>query len=341
MTVLNFFRHGSYTKPHYMSVSRDPSSGPGSSTDEARADGMLSGLVKRYSKSAVASENAISFELIKTVHAHAIEYTTRQPAIRGLSLLAGVLGAVFGFWVGIYRWIVEINSVSHNIFDSMALAFPPMFIAFGLIIIVWTARLELFCPIDEPIIFDRKHRKVFRIFRENKPGLKGLFQPWPLYSAEYDWDLIDAEYHATLTTTGTTVTRYNSLIFLVRKSANDPTIIDSFNIGSSAELGEQSVPAIWEHIRRYMEANGPALQPGESVVQNGPPTGFIQSVGVVGPFGTNYGRWWREQLPFMLLIHILFPFFVPFFLLWGFLNWLSYMTALPVNWPQEVLTAIE
>ena len=54
-----------------------------------------------------------------------------------------------------------------------------------------------------------------------------------------------------------------------------------------------------------------------------------------------YGRWWKEQLPFMPPIHVLFPIFVPFFLLWGFLNWLSYKTALPATWPKEVLTEIE
>lgn len=341
MTVARFFRHGDYVKPHYVPVSGDPLSGPGSSTDADRPGAMVPGLVERYGKAAPAGAGAISFGLITHVYQQAIEYTSRAPALRGLSLLAGVLGAVFGIWVGIHRWFVEINSVSHNMFDSLALAFPPLFIAFGVIILLWTARLELFCPVDEPIIFDRKHRKVFRIFRNNKPGLKGLFQPWPLYAAEYEWDLIDAEYHAASATTGATITRYHNLVLLVRRSAQDPTVIDSFNVGSSAELGEQTVPAIWEHIRRYMEENGPALQPGETVLAAERPGSLGQSISVVGPFGANYARWWKEQLPFMLLIHILFPFFVPFFLLWGLLNWLSYKTALPATWPKEVLTMIE
>ena len=341
MMPVRLFRHGEYVKPHYVPVSGDPLSGPGSSTDADRPGGMVSGLVCRYSKAAPASAGPTSFDLIRHVHRHAIEYTAHAPALRGLSLLAGLLGALFGIWVGIHRWFVEMHSVSHNPLDSLALAFPPLLIAFGVLILVWTARLELFCPIDEPIMFDRKRRKVVRLFRETRPGLKGLFQAWPLHAAEYDWDLIDAEYHAATATTGATITRYHNLVLLVRKSAQDPTVIDSFNVGSSAELGEQTVPAVWEHIRRYMEEQGPALQAGETVLSTARPGGLGQSIGVVGPFGANYGRWWKEQLPFMLLIHILFPFFVPFFLLWGFLNWLSYKTALPAAWPEEVLTMIE
>jgi hypothetical protein len=340
MTGLHFFRHGSYVRPEYATTPDNPASGPGNSTDAERPDGMAAGLVTRYSKSARAHEKTICLDLIKAQYANAIEYTGSPPRLRGLPLLSGVVGLAFCNWVGIYRWDADVNSVSHNILDSIATIFPALFIVIGVLMFVWAARLELFCPVDFPIIFDRKHRKVFRIFRETRPGLKGMFTPWPLHCAEFDWDLIDAEHHATAMTTGSTIMRYNSLIFLVRKSASDPTIIDSFNIGSSAELGELLVSPLWEHIRRFMEEDGPALPPSASVSQEPPPAGFLESMGAVSPFGPDYVLWWKQQLPFMVLIHVLFPFFVPFFLLWGSLNWLSYKTATPIKWPKQVLTAI-
>ena len=54
-------------------------------------------------------------------------------------------------------------------------------------LVTWSIRLELFQPIDQPTIFDRKHRKVYRIFSESQPGWKGLFKPWPMRACEYDW----------------------------------------------------------------------------------------------------------------------------------------------------------
>ena len=152
--------------------------------------------------------------------------------------------------------------------------------------------------------------------------------------------MVDAEHSARIVATGSTVTRYHSLVFIVRRSATDSTIIDSFNIGNSMVLGDKTVPAVWEHIRRYMEENGPALPSGETLVTAELPQSLWESLCAVGPFGAKYFKWWKEQLPFMLLIHVLFPLFVPMFLLWGLFNWLSYHTAIPIAWPQEVEDAV-
>jgi hypothetical protein len=342
MSTLKLIRHGEHVKPHYVPAAGETTSWAGQSTDTDRPDGQVSGIVKRYSKTEKVSEKAISFDLIKTVYDDAIEYTARSQGLRGMALIAGVLGAALGFGFGIWRFILDMDVPSHNIFDTIEkIVFPLMFIDVGILMLIWTIRLELFCPEDEPTIFDRKHRKVYRVFREAQPGLKGLFKRWPLRAAEYDWDLIDVEHNASLTTTGSTVMRYHALIFVVRKSAVDPTIIDSFTIGNRMELGELTVPAVWENIRRFMEENGPHLPPDESLAPSTPPQTIWQSLGAVGPFGSNYFRWWKQQLPFMVLIHVLFPFFVPFFLLFGFFNWLSYKTSTPIKWPQEVLDAVE
>lgn len=90
-----------------------------------------------------------------------------------------------------------------------------------------------------------------------------MVSAWPMKTAEYDWDLIDAEHHAAVTTTGATISRQHGLIFLVRKSATDSTLVDSFAIGNSMQMGEVTVPAVWEHIRRFMEEGGPHFPPGD------------------------------------------------------------------------------
>ncbi len=202
--------------------------------------------------------------------------------------------------------------------------------------VIKTARLELFCPQDEPVIFDRKHRKVYRLFRETHPGIKGLFKRWPMRACEYEWDLIDVEHNAVLITTGSTVTRRHSLVFIVRRSASDPTIIDSFNIGNPMLLGEQTVAPVWEHIRRFMEEDGSHLPPGEALAPAEGPKTLWQSLGAVGPVGPNYRQWWRDNPGIMVIMHLMFPLFLPLFLFTGFFNWLSNKTAIKVAWPHEV-----
>ena len=214
------------------------------------------------------------------------------------------------------------------------------FVAIACYIMAKAARLELFRPEDEPIIFDRKNRKVYRLFREIHLGVVGTFRHWPMRAAEYEWDLIDVEHNAELFTTGSTVDRRHALLFLVRKSATDPTIIDSFNVGSSFELSESTLSAVWEHIRRFMEEDGPHLPPGEAVANEERPQTLWESMGTVGPFGPRYMIWWREHRISMVLFHLLAPVTVPMFVLWGFLNWLSYRTAIKTQWPPEVLSAV-
>jgi hypothetical protein len=328
MSALKLLQHGAHIKPQYVQGVA------GRSTDVERSDEQLSGIIKRFDKKARACDKALPFGLIKAQYPNAIEYTGSQQGLRGISLtIAVICGAMF-FAAGHHVFAIGIRNTFELLFGLSLYIFP-------LLVFFWTIRLELFCPADQPTIFDRKHRKVYRIFRETRPGLIGLFKPWPMRACEYDWDLIDVEHNAVVSTTGSTVTRRHALMFLVRRSATDPTIIDSFNIGNSAELGETTVSAVWEHIRRFMEENGPALTPGESLVPATPPQTLWQSLGAVGPIGPKYMEWWKDNAAFMVVIHIMFFFFVPMFLLWGFFNWLSYKTATKIEWPQEVLEAVK
>lgn len=340
MSAPEVARHGERVKPHYQPAQGRTRGRAGASTDGTRPDGDVSGIVKRYAKGARAYDAAIALRSIRQCYANAIEYTGSPQRLRGMLILWGILSASIAIMFGIWdatRMIDRGNSGTYGAFEFL---FPVGFLTFGVGVLLWTTRLELFRPEDEPTLFDRKNRKVYRIFRETQPGIKGLFKPWPLRAAEYDWDLIDAEHHAKFVTTGSTVTRYHNLLFLVRRSEQDPTIIDSFTIGNAMEQGEMSVSAVWEHIRRFMEEGGPHLPPGETLAPNKPPQTLWQSLAAVGPVGPSYAKWWKHQSAFMILIHVLFPFFVPFFLLWGIFNWLSYRTATPIQWPDEVMQAV-
>ena len=152
--------------------------------------------------------------------------------------------------------------------------------------------------------------------------------------------MIDAEHNATIATTGSTIRREHSLVFLVRRSADDPTIIDSFGIGNSLFVIDDAVDAAWEHIRRFMEENGPSLPDGETLPQPAPRKGLWARVRDVTPLGKPYWEWWREQFPLMLLAHALLPLTVVFIGLWVFFGWLAVKTSKPIEWPLEVVAAV-
>lgn len=341
MNTPRLIRHGENIKPHYAPAPGQRESWAGKSTPEERPDGNTSGIVKRYSKSKRASEKVMSGGLIAKVSADAIKYTSpAELGLRGLGMIAGALVSSFGVWwsfytaPGIYFWPID------NIFDIPLWFTPPIFFVASILLMLWAIRLELFQPIDQPIIFDRKHRKVYCIFSESQPGWKGLFKPWPMRACEYEWDLIDVEHNASTATTGATIRRDHTLIFIVRRSADDPTVIDSFTIGNSLFVIDDAVDAAWEHIRRFMEESGPPLPNGERLPEAAPRKGLWARVRDVTPLGKPYWEWWRDEFPVMLLAHVLLPLSVVFIGLWVFFGWLAIKTAKPIRWPAEVIASV-
>lgn len=331
MTSQVLLRHGEHTKPHY-EVSPDAEAGwAGRSTDAERPDGKASGIVRRYRKSERVSDTPYSMGLITQKAQDALRYSTPAGVgLRGFSLACGVL-ALIAAWIMIRVGLLDSYSLPpKTILDPVIWLIAPLPLLGSVAVFIWSVRLELFRPVDEPSVFDRKRRKVYRVFCEAQPGLKGLFRHWPMRACEYEWDLIDVEHNARVVTTGSTVRREHTLIFVVRRSVDDPTIIDSFNIGNSAIMvTDDAVDAAWEHIRRFMEENGPSLPEGEALTS----TNVRKDV---RRWLSGYFTWWRKDLPLMILGHALFP----LTLLWLICRWLANATARPIEWPAEVVAAV-
>jgi len=223
----------------------------------------------------------------------------------------------------------------------IAVPFIPVFFAAGILGILWTSRHELFQVIDQPIIFDRKHRKIYRIFSEAHDGIKGLFKPWPMRVCEYDWDLTYAQHYISVHVNTAVTSRRHQLMFTVQKSEDDPTPIDTFQIGNAALMGiDDTVDSVYEHIRRFMEDGGPAVPDGVPLVNEGPRQSVVRYFKTHNPFRLAYWEVWIAHLPMMLLLHALFPATILFGGTWMFFNWLSLKTAKDIAWPQEVIDAV-
>jgi hypothetical protein len=200
---------------------------------------------------------------------------------------------------------------------------------------VFFACLELFAPSDSPIYFDRKHRKVYKVLQSGARRW-GFFGPRKSRLVAYDWDLVDAEHHTTLQASTATASRVHHLVFLVRKSEDDATIVDHFTFA-----GVDFVPELWEYIRRYME-NGaaPLLQNEFPPVSNMGAYVPWSDFGAVVPFLDQPGRRWKEQPWKTLFRYIGMPVTVPLYVLWLFFNRLTVWTAQKVEWPQQIVDAI-
>lgn len=338
-TTPALYRHGEHISSDYVTP-LGVAGAAGRSTAEERPDGHVFGLVKRFEKGLQAADVPTSLHLLKTRYHDAIEFTGIPHQNRGSSAMIGLFSGGVALGMGWPLIIATTIDGFENIFRLVLLGIVLLFISLGLKVMVRSMRTEFFRPEDEPIIFDRKHRKVYALVRVMYPGWKGLFRHWPINAAEYDWDLIDAEHHALVSTTGSTIHRYHNLVFAVKRSAVDATIIDSFQIGTSLQVGAESAAPLWEHIRRFMELHGPHLPAGELPITEKTPISLWESMGAVGPFGPGYKSFWKNHPIAMVFFHLTFPVFLPLFTLWGLLNWLSYKTAITVQWPKEVLDAI-
>ena len=269
---------------------------PTNTTDQRSKNAKVHKPVTRYRKSRKVAESVHAFQLIKKTYEDAIEYRTIPAQVRGIILLFGCIIGAIALWFGwaFFSSVISDGKIKTSEYFLLSVVEPAALC--GVLLLVLSIRLELFRPIDEPVIFDRKHRKVYLIARAVAPGVFGMFKSWPIRAYEYDWDLVDAEHQLTISTTGSTVTTWHALLFTVRNSASDNRIIGTFTVANPVLLGESTVGPFWEHIRRFMEEDGLHLPPGEARTFLEVPTSLWQSMGAVGPFGPNYFHWWKTTL---------------------------------------------
>ena len=333
-------QHGEHTSPLY-----EPLPGQAAArADDPQREAGQGGILRHFDKRQSASRNPAALGWVKATYPDAIEYTSKTASLKGLAfvwacftpvfvVIGGVmLSAPFGL-DGEPLWAVLI-------IGAMSLL-GIGFILFGIWVTAFALRIDFFHLSDQPILFDRKHRRVYRLFSEMPSGKLGVFKPWPIRACVYEWDLIDAEHNVESVMTGATATSNHYLMFAVRKSADDPTIIDSFQIGNPMDLNEGLTAAMWEHIRRFMEENGPHLPtPDEPLANQAPPLSWWQGLGATGMLGPGYWGRWRNQPGTMLIMHLAGPVTVPMFLLWATGNLLSYKTEIKVDWPQAVKLAV-
>ncbi|MDH6168427.1 hypothetical protein M2282_003580 [Variovorax boronicumulans] len=282
----------------------------GQSTDEARQESLIGNLVSRYRKDVPGSHQAGHQGRLTGVYQNAIE-------LDGGSLVsAGGYVTTFGLIAGLIAAYVFpiLNKTTWAELGFGLMLFS--FFSFGSVFLIG-AYFELFSPSEAPIYFDRLNRRVYFVEQGKKRS--------PCWA---DWSLIDVEHHATMGGSPTSLRRIHHLVFLVRNSANDPTIMASYVISNVEFPG-----ALWEYIRRYMDDDAPPLLAGEAPPLKG---GKFDMIEALKQRKKNYWKDWREAPFTQFWQHLCIPLFIPFF----FVNRLVVWTARTVHWPQEVKDAL-
>lgn len=299
-------------------------------------------VLMRFDRHRMASGDATDLGLIQKVYAQAITFGGASAQfMRGLSQVVGLWGIGFCFFLGDLGWSDLSDPERRNqVLGVITLLFSGLF---GLGFLIWTYFLTFFLPGDSSVVFDRKNKYVHwvTVDRAKATGLSALGR-MPMRVASVPWSLIDAEHRAVFRANTASASYDHDLAFIVHRSAADPTVVEEFGLAPSMLLGRETVPALYEHIRRYMEEGGPPWSPG--VTEPAPfipkPRNWWQSMGLVGPFGPKYLQWWKTQPGLTLAVHLLFPITIPVYLLWSLFNWLSYATEQKVVWPQNVLDTL-
>lgn len=301
----------------------------GRSTDKERSQSNISGLLQRFKKKAQASSTIDHWGRLTGLHADTIEFQ------RMLFLGSGGYWLTYGFVAGVISSFLMTcfflpEFLELKAYLSIVVCYAGSWTRFALF-----SYVELFSPSDRPIYFDRKNRKVYKVVSVG-PRCWGRVGPRNAILKAYDWSLVDAEHHATVQVSAATAQRNHHLVFLVRKSSSDPTIVDHFEF-TNVEI----VSALWEYIRRYMEENQAPLTAGEFPPQStmGVYKPWSDFGGVV-PFLDQPVRRWREK-PWKTLFQCLaIPVTVPLYVLWLFFNRLTVWTAQQVEWPRQIVDAI-
>lgn len=313
--------------------------------DEAVA-ASLSGVQRRFNRKDRASGKPSALGNVYAVYPDAIQLMEPFSSVqlRGAGLMTFLFaGAAFtvGLLAALNLAYEQIAGNRFGVLDFIFTAFVVWFLFFVArhwIVAAW--RLDMFSADNQPTIFDRKHRKVYRLFTPldgSSDKWSQKLKPIHLQMTMHDWDDIHAEYRTELVTSGKTVSRIHRLVMIVGGKGKDADkTVEEFNIGNSMAMGPNTVPMLWEHIRRFMEEKGPGVPEGEPLQNFERPKNLWQSMGVVSPFGPKFGWWW-EASPFLTSVILLaFPLSFPFAMAWSVCNWISHMTMRKTIWPDEV-----
>ena len=119
----------------------------------------FSGVVKRFDKYARAHENGMSMGWVRQTYVDALEWTRAGDGARGLGFFSACVSLMIGMSAA---WVIGSVWMDADWVEYLISVFGVVMVFFAIVVIpLFSIRTELFSPEDLPVIFDRKHRKVY------------------------------------------------------------------------------------------------------------------------------------------------------------------------------------
>ncbi len=264
---------------------------------------------------------------------HGLAYADQIAGMVGMAAFGALM---FSPLAGLY---IYDSIVRFNQFGIFSTLFGWLCLAFSTSILYFLIRWDITGYRYAPVLFDRAAGKVHVFFDQTL-----LFRWLPLwgggnYAIEtYDWSCIRGQVTRSRVVTGNTAQELASLSCVVVRGPQDPTVVAQFEVGGSTNaLAVQLLLDRWEHVRRFMEHEGPL---------------FVQDDGPYVPPATQ-SLWgalcWGQPLigpgrhapsVGMVLAQIFTAFFVWFTVPFGLVGWLCFHIKDKPKWPAEILASV-
>ncbi|MCW0377481.1 hypothetical protein NB697_000327 [Xanthomonas sacchari] len=227
-------------------------------------------------------------------------------------------------------------------------SFPFIFavgcLSFASLLVVFALRFDLIGYRYAPTLFDRNAGKV-HVFKDNTR----LFSGWPLWGGggqyeilSYDWPCVRAQVVRFKTFTGTVAQDNAALQMIVLAAPGDTRVVGQFGLGlTSSAIAVQPLLDTWEHIRRFMEHEGPLFVEGDGPNEALFEMRLVRCIFFGQPFiGPGSAEHWKHpDLGAILWQVIAIPLF-PLTLLYGLIRWASFHIKSKPAWPPEVLSSV-
>lgn len=324
---------------------------------------MKQELLGRYptTRSVCRDTNASS---VRAVYEHAIEITSAPRGQLGWALLLpvvflGLFGAIAGLSVPLMSGLLD-SGGRGVVMALMSLPFLAMaWLGVGWILLyLWLTYWRR--PFDLPQLYNRRTGTVYLL--EESPSRELTWQrvadlltrerrqrSWGVPTVRLvtvPWSaLVVEDYRVTIYRGdgGRSVNRWLALAWwaepaaAVTQATPDAATL-RFNLGrAGAYLGPSTWPQEWEHVRRYMQHDGLALEAQHALAEPRGRLSWWGHLGASSAFGPGYRRFCREQPGLAAVIHLLAPVTLPLALLTATLGWLADRSGHELRWPEAVL----
>lgn len=277
-----------------------------------------------------AGKVARTWDGVMRVYPNALAFVDQLGAMRGYLSSFGILGVFLLAWALAFMisagflFLVAVNSIL-------------FFLCLIFVQVDWVGFRYA------PVLVNRALGKVHVFVDKGLPWWQWGWKLWGKTRFEvqtYDWACVRGEVVQYTIFTGQVPRRESGLVFAVTDARGSSTVVQRFGVGPSIGYGDLESPVErWEHIRRFMQEDGPAWTVYDRLYEDFG-VGFWESFWLFQPlFGPGSEANRRKGVGMWLLGLVALP-FLPLTAYMGLVRYLSFRMKREPAWPKDVQASL-